>query len=98
MGAAEDQRQAFEERDDDTIEVALSTTDNPWDPFEDFEEWFAADMRLGHNTCGLLDRVCHTSDQLSVANQSYALRDAIDQIVSLNASGVHIKVVRKKQD
>lgn len=97
MGVAEDQ-QAFEERNDDSIEVALSTSDNPWDPFEDFDEWFAEDIRLGHNTCGLLARVCVTSDELSVANQSYALRDAIDEIVQMNISGVHIKVVRKKHN
>lgn len=96
MGAVEDQERAFEERDDDTIEVMLTTSDNPWDPFESFEEWYVEDMRLKHNTCGLLARVCVTSDELSIANQSYALRDAIDEIVRENASGVHIKVVRKK--
>ena len=98
MGALEDEQREFDERDDDSIEVALSTSDNPWDPFEDFEEWYVEDMRLGHNTCGLLARVCVTSDELSLANQGYALREAIDEIVSLNASGGHIKVVRKKHD
>lgn len=32
----------------------LTTFDNPFNPFDDFETWFKYDMLLGHDSCGLL--------------------------------------------
>lgn len=70
----------------------LTTTDNPYDPFTQFDEWFAFDHRAGHYTVEFLARVAHTSSELSEADQSLAIEDAIDEIVSENVSGVHRKV------
>jgi len=38
-------------------EVMLTTVDNPFDPFDNFEEWYNIDMRFGYNTCALLARI-----------------------------------------
>lgn len=70
----------------------LTTTDNPYDPFTEFDEWFAFDHRAGHYTVELLARVVYTSSELSEADQSLAIEDAIDEIVSENVSGVHRRV------
>lgn len=78
------------------IESMLTTVDNPFDPFTDFDRWYAFDMRAGYNTTGLLARIVRTSDELSEADDSQAIEDAIDEIVKLNASGVHRKVTRNK--
>lgn len=43
----------------------LSTYDNPVNPFTDFIEWWKTDMALGHNVCGLLDRLANTSPVFS---------------------------------
>ena len=43
----------------------LTTEDNPYDPYEQFEQWFAYDTAKGYNSCGLLERVANTSDELS---------------------------------
>jgi hypothetical protein len=71
----------------------LSTSDNPWNPFTHFKEWYSWDMAHGYNTSGLLDRVAKTSMDLSDADFERAIEDAIDEIVKYNVSGVHIKVV-----
>ncbi len=78
----------------DTTEVMLTTVDNPFDPFEMFDEWLAYDIGLGHNTVALLDRVLFNSNELSDTDQAIAYRDAIDEIVRENVSGVHRKVSR----
>lgn len=38
-------------------EVLLTTVDNPINPFVDFDAWLSEDLRLGHDTCGLIARL-----------------------------------------
>lgn len=73
-------------------QVMLTTVDNPWNPFTNWDEWFAFDTRSGYHTCGLLDRIAFVSDELSEADQAQALNDAIDEIVRENVLGIFRKV------
>ena len=43
----------------------LTTVDNPYDPFEQFDSWFLFDVEKGYNTCAYLGRIARLSDQLS---------------------------------
>jgi len=72
----------------------LSTSDNPFDPFDQPDEWFNWDMVHGYNTPGLVDRVIVTSDQLSEADQEADLEAAIDSLVETNPNGLYVKVTR----
>jgi hypothetical protein len=72
----------------------LTTTDNPFNPFTQWNEWFAYDEQLGYHTCALLARVTITSDELSDVDQDLALQQAIDEVVEYNVSGMHQKVSR----
>lgn len=62
-------------------QVALTTTDNPHDPFEDFISWFLYDVEKGYDTCAYLDRVTNTSDALTDEENEDELERAIDEIV-----------------
>lgn len=79
-------------------EVMLTTIDNPFNPFTQWDEWYAWDNRNGYHTPSLLGRVVVSSHELSDADQDSAIEDAIDEIVSLNVSGVHRKVTRDSFD
>lgn len=81
---------------DDNEEWMITTTDNPFDPFADFKAWMAWDMAKGYNTMGLLARLTFTSEELSDADQSEAMRHAMREIVEFNISGVHTIVTRQK--
>lgn len=70
----------------------LTTVDNPYDPFSQFDEWHAFDEAMGYATLGLLARVVKTSSELSEEDQAIAVEHAIDEIVSENVSGMHRKV------
>jgi hypothetical protein len=72
----------------------LTTVDNPFDPFTQWDEWFAWDQRAGYHTSGFLARVSRMSDELSEADQHLALQQAIDEIVRENVLGVYRKVQR----
>jgi hypothetical protein len=73
----------------------LTTIDNPYDPFTQYDEWEAYDEALGHYSCALLARVAKTSDELSELDEAIAIDTAIDEIVRFNVSGVHIKVTKE---
>lgn len=72
----------------------ITTSDNPFDPFTEWDEWFTWDMVHGYNTPGLLDRVIVTSDVLSDADQEADREQAIDDIVQENVNGMYLKVTR----
>ena len=74
------------------VEHMLTTIDNPYDPFTQFDEWYEFDVAAGYNTTSFLARIVKTSTELSEADQSLAIEDAIDEIVRENVSGVHRKV------
>lgn len=72
----------------------LTTTDNPFDPFTQFDEWFAFDESKGYHTSGYLARVVKTSDELSQQDEDIAIELAIDEIVNFNVLGIYKKVTR----
>lgn len=80
--------------DGGSVEYMLTTVDNPYDPFTQFDEWLACDTRLGYHTAAFLARIAKTSDDLSDADQQSAIQAAIDEIVRENVLGVYRKVKR----
>jgi hypothetical protein len=70
----------------------LTTVDNPYDPFTKYDEWYAFDQAAGYHSPCLLARIVRTSDDLSEADQSLAIEDAIDEIVRENVLGIYRKV------
>jgi hypothetical protein len=78
-------------------ETMLSTIDNPYSPFTQFDEWLAFDSQKGHGTLSLLARVAVVSLDTSEAELERSIDDAIDEIVRENVSGVHIKVTQETE-
>jgi len=70
----------------------LTTIDNPYDPFTEYLEWFAYDIRMGYNTVGYLGRMVVSSPDLSEDDQDLAIEQAIDFIVEENVNGMYKKV------
>jgi len=73
-------------------EHMLSTIDNPFNPFTEWDAWFQFDESQGYKSTALLDRVAKTSYELSDADQSLAIEEAIDEIVRENVNGMYIKI------
>lgn len=70
----------------------LTTADNPYDPFTQFNEWLQFDESSGYYTTQYLARLTRSSGDLSEADQSSAIEHAIDEIVLENINGVYKKV------
>lgn len=77
------------------IESMLTTVNNPYDPFDQYDEWYAFDSRMGYHTPSFLARVTVLSDETSEADQNLAIELAIDEIVRENVLGLYKKVSRE---
>lgn len=75
--------------------VMLTTTDNPFNPFDEYDKWYDFDVQMGYFTCQYLSRIVKTSDELSDAEEQQAIEDAIDEIVKLNILGIYKRVERE---
>jgi hypothetical protein len=70
----------------------LTTVDNPYDPFTEFDEWMQFDESSGYHTTQYLARLTLSSPDLSEADESDAIEVAIDEIVEQNVLGIYRKV------
>ena len=67
----------------------LSTVDNPYDPRTSWDEWFAFVTAHGYGTCGLLARLCTSSDSLSEELEIEEIENAIDRILNLDGTNFY---------
>ena len=74
----------------------LSTSDNPFNPYTHWDQWYAWDSSAGYHTPAYLDRVVRSSNDLSEADQDLAINDGIDEILEYNLTGKYIKVFAPK--
>jgi len=74
------------------MQYMVTTIDNPFDPFTQFDEWNAFDIDKGYHTNAYLARVVRTSPELSDEAQEVVLLDAINEIISENVLGIYKKV------
>ena len=75
----------------DNEEYMLTTVDNPYDPFTQFDDWFVFDESNGYCSCGLLARLALTSPYLTDEENLKAIDHACDDILDL-FPGLYIKV------
>lgn len=73
----------------------ITTIDNPFSPFTQFDEWYAFDVSKGYHTCSYLARIAKTSYELSEKEEIIEQENAIDEIISLNLLGIYKKVKEK---
>ena len=76
-------------------QVMLTTTDNPFDPFDNFVEWLKFDRSKGYFSSELLGRVSVTSNELPETDETRMIEEAIDTIVRIDEFGVFKKLVRE---
>lgn len=70
----------------------LTTFDNPFNPFENFNEWLRFDTDKGYNSCGFVDRIARTSDALSDEENDREIERAIDEIIKYDFMNIYKKV------
>lgn len=70
----------------------ITTKDNPFDPYSEFDEWFAFDIEKNYNSLQLLDRILITSPDLGPAIYAEDKDKAIDSIIQMHPGSNYTKV------
>ena len=73
---------------------ALTTADNPYDPFKQFSKWKLFDTEKGYNSAGLLARIAKTSEEFSEDEYNQAVESAIDEIIRYDFTNMRRKVIK----
>lgn len=80
------------------MRCALTTIDNPYDPFKQFTQWFLFDEEKGYHSTSYLGRIARTSDQLSDTENDAEIERAIDEILRYDILGIYKKVKSKNNE
>ena len=75
-------------------ECMLTTIDNPFDPFDQFDSWYRFDMDKGYCSCSYLARIARTSDQFTDQENNQEIERAIDEIIKYDFKNIYKKVTR----
>lgn len=73
---------------------ALTTFDNPWNPFTNFTQWMLFDTEKGYNTCAYLGRIAHTSDEFTDEENQAEVERAIDEIIQYDFMNIYRKIYK----
>lgn len=74
------------------VTCAITTIDNPFDPFTQFDDWYRYDEDMGYHTCSYLARIARTAPNLSWAENNQEIERAIDEIIKYNPLKIYKKV------
>lgn len=85
---------------------ALTTFDNPYDPFTQFDAWYNFDINREYthrdemyvNCCSILDRYSTITDNMSEAEVNAAIESAIDDVIKYDVNNVYKKIKREIED
>lgn len=79
-------------------QAAITTFDNPFDPFEQFDSWYEFDMEKGYNSCSRIMRLANITDEMSQEEVNAEKERAIDRLIEIDCLNVYKKVTKELTD
>lgn len=79
------------------IEYMVTTKDNPFDPFEEYDEWNRFDQDQGYNTQSYLARLVILPEEPTPNEINDAINDAVDKIILNDVLDIYVRVSREKE-
>lgn len=77
--------------------IYLTTEDNPWNPFTNWDEWLAYDIEMGYYTCERLARLAPISDVLPDSINNETIEEAMNILIKAGAiskEGKYVSYIR----
>lgn len=72
----------------------LTTVDNPYDPFNQFEQWLQFDNEKGYNTSGRVMRLAKITDDMSDEESDAEVERAMDKLIEIDFFNIFQKVFK----
>jgi hypothetical protein len=75
----------------------VTTLDNPFNYFTDFDNWYRFDTDHSYNTCGYVARQAELlgySSEMSENRQTELINEAVERICQLNLLGIYKKITK----
>lgn len=76
----------------------LTTVDNPFDPFTQYDEWLSFDEQAGYYTNEYLARIANTTPAMTDEEVDVAIESAMDEIIKIDPFGLYIKKVKNSEE
>lgn len=73
----------------------LTTVDNPYNPFDDFNKWYLWDEQNGYHSCERMARLVKDYPSMTEEERQIANEKAIDKVIFNDFTGLFRKVDRK---
>lgn len=77
--------------------IMITTVDNPWNPFENYNEWLSYDTAKGYHTNERLARLAHISDVLPDPVNYQIIEDAMNQMIEDKTIAIDGSIVDYKK-
>ena len=74
---------------------ALTTFDNPFDPFDQFDDWYLYDKEKAYNSCEKVARIATFTDDMTQREINIENERAIDEIIKYDFTNVYKKVTKE---
>lgn len=76
----------------ENTQCLLTTFDNPYNPFDEFNLWFMFDVEKGYYSCSKIARIANFSDDMTQKEIDEETERAIDQIIQYDFLNIYKKV------
>lgn len=80
------------------FECMLTTIDNPFDYFEQFDLWLQFDKDNHYNSCERLARIANLTEEMTQKEEFEEIERAIDEIIKHDFLNIYKKVKRPVTD
>ena len=74
-----------------SYECKITTFDNPFDPFEQFEDWRRFDEEKGYDSCSRIARLAEFSDDMTQKEIDEETERAIDTLIEIDFLNIYEK-------
>ena len=78
------------------MQCSLPTTiDNPYDPFDQFDDWLKYDMERGYGTSEMLARLAPISNDYTESENQKAINEAVEVMCNSKLFDKWVKVTKE---
>jgi len=75
----------------------ITTIDNPFNPFDDFNSWFLFDIEKGYYTCSKLARLTNVSEGMTEKEEINEVERAIERLIELDPLDIYRKIEKNEE-